>query len=147
MSSKPEVHIGTMDSILSGDKPDLNRAVMCILIGEKDHMHKKALATAVLTWRALKIEPTTAITLGFGGYDDDARELWEIPEVCAYVRKFCAKTKAHEHKQLDPQSRNWLLACGADPTRNVSVTMISKQKALDETLAFYRQTVKPPAKI
>jgi hypothetical protein len=138
--------IKTLESILDGDRPDLKRAVLGFMVGTKANMNRKDMATAVLAWRALKIEPTTAITLVFGGYDDDPRELWEIPEVCTYVRKFCAKTNAHEHPQVEPQSRNWLLLCGADPKRSVSLWPISQQESLDRTAAFFKQVIPPEDK-
>jgi hypothetical protein len=133
----------TLESILDGDRPDLKRTVLGFTVGEKGLMNRKGIATAVLAWRALKIEPTTAIVMHFGGYDDDPRELWDIPEVCTYVRKFCAKTNAHEHPQVEPQSRNWLLLCGADPERPVSLWPISRQESLNRTAAFFKQVIPP----
>src|SRR4051812_3396937 len=133
----------TFDDILGGDKPDLDRTMLAFSIGSRGELGRRALASAVLAWHAIKIEPTTAIVMHFGGYDDDARELWQIPEVCTFVQKFCAKTKAHQHPQVEPQSRNWLLACGADPTQSVTVNMITVQQSLEESSAFFKATLKP----
>jgi hypothetical protein len=135
------VEFKTLENLLDGDKPDLRRTVLGFMLATKGEMNRKAMATAVLAWRALKIESTTAITLVIGGYDDDPRELWEIPEVCTYVRKFCTKTNAHEHPQVEPQSRNWLLLCGADPERSVSLWPISRKEALDRSAAFFDQVI------
>jgi hypothetical protein len=132
----------TFEKIVSGDKPDLSRTVLVFSLGNKSDLGKRALASAVLAWRALKIEPTTAIAMHFGGYDDDPRELWEIPEVCRFVQKFCARTKAHEHKQVEPQSRGWLLLCGADPSKRVSVNMISVEESLKQTNEFFKQVIR-----
>jgi hypothetical protein len=134
--------VQTFENIVSGDKPDLARTMLAFSIGSKAEMDRKALASAILAWRALKIEPSTAIMMHFGGYDDDPRELWQIPEVCSFVQKFCVKTKAHEHPQVEPQSRNWLLACGADPSRPVMVQSISPQESLARSAEFFKQVIK-----
>jgi hypothetical protein len=139
---KMPIFVQTFENILSGDKPDLVRTMVAFTIGSKTEMHRKALAAAVLAWRAIKIEPTTAIIMHFGGYDDDPRELWQIPEVCRFVQKFCAKTKAHEHPQVEPQSRDWLLACGADPSRPVKVQSISQRESLARSAEFFKQVIK-----
>lgn len=132
----------TFESIIDGDKPDLKQTMVAFSIASKDEMNRRALAAAVLAWRALKIEASTAIVMHFGGYDDDPRELWQIPEVCSFIQKFCAKTKAHEHPQVEPQSRNWLLACGADPSRSVAVKMISAEESLRQSGEFFKATIK-----
>jgi hypothetical protein len=145
MSKKPVgVFVQTFDNIISGsDQPDLKQAMLAFSIGSKGEMDRRAMAAAVLAWRALKIEKNTAIVMHFGGYDDDPRELWEIPEVRRFVQKFCAKTNAHEHPQVEPQSRNWLLACGADPLRPVIVNQITAEQSLQESAEFFKQTLKP----
>lgn len=134
-------NIKTLESILSGDKPDLDRTVLTMVIGERGSFNRKGLATAVLAWRALKITPTTAIALLIGGYDNDPRELWEIAEVRSYVQKFCAKTEAHKHPQVEPQSRNWLMLCGADPTVRPECVLISNQESAKRTIDFFKQVV------
>jgi len=135
-------NIKTLESILSGDKPDLDRTILTMVIGERGSLNRKGLATAVLAWRALKITPTTAIVLLVGGYDDDPRELWQIPEVRTYVQKFCAKTEAHKHRQVEPQSRNWLILCGADPTLRPECVLISNQESSKRTIDFFKQVIK-----
>jgi hypothetical protein len=138
------IDIKTLESILSGEeKPDLKRTVLGFTIGTKTEMKHKDLATAVLAWRALKIEPSTAIMFHFGGYDDDPRELWDIPEVCTDVQKFCAKTQAHKHPQVEPQSHNWLSLC-IDPA--LRVLMISQEEAIKQSLDFFKQVTKPETK-
>jgi hypothetical protein len=126
------------DQLVSGEKFDLTETVFVFTICERGRLTRKALATAVLAWRTLKIKTSTAIMIHVIGYDDDPRELWQIPEVCEFVQKFCAKTKAHQHKALEPMSRAVLLACGADPVFKVSVNMISAEQALQESMKFFK---------
>jgi hypothetical protein len=130
------------DRLVSGEKFDLEKTVVVFTLCERGRLHRKALATATIAWRNLKIEANTAIMIHVSGYDDDPRELWQIPEVCAFVQKFCARTKAHEHGALEPASRNLLLACGADPTLNVRVDMISTDQALRQSMDFFKTTLK-----
>jgi hypothetical protein len=144
--TKKGIYGQIFDDIISGSNPDLNRTVLIFSVGAKDSLTRKALSSAVLAWRALKIKSDTAITMHFGGYDDDPRELWQIPEVRHFVQQFCAKTKAHEHPQVEPQSRNWLLACGADPTLRVTVEMITEQESLAKSAEFFKEMIKPKDK-
>ena len=130
------------DQLVSGEKFDLKQTVVVFTVCERGRTNRKALATAVVAWRNLKIENNTAIMLHFAGYDDDPRELWQIPDVCDFVQRFCAKTKAHEHSALEPMSKGLLLACGADPNTIVSVNMISQDKAVQESIDFFKDKLK-----
>lgn len=132
-----EIKYATHDSIVSGSPQDLQRTVLFFSIGSRDDLSRKALAYAVMSWRALEVKPTTAITLHFGGYDDDPRELWQIPEAREFIRKFGVKTNAHKSPALEPISRALLLACGVDPTKHVFVDMITKEAALEKSNAFF----------
>jgi hypothetical protein len=132
----------THDKIVEGDTQNLERTTLVFSIGERGRLNRRALAAAVLAWRALRFKTSTAVLMHFGGYDDDPRELWEIPEVRDFIRRFCAKTKAHEHPAVDPTSRNLLLACGADPTHQVRVVEISTAEALQRTEAFLANVMK-----
>ena len=41
------------------------------------------------SWRTITAEnPKAKFVLQVGGFDDDPRELWEFPEVCAYVQRW-----------------------------------------------------------
>jgi hypothetical protein len=131
----------THETIVGGAREDLDRTVIAFSIGEKSDLSRKALATVVLSWRALQITPSTAIIIHFGGYDDDPRELWQIPEVCGFIQKFCAKTRAHEHPAVEPASRDLLLACGADPNTRVAVNMISPAASIEKTAAFIKDVM------
>ncbi|KRR21305.1 hypothetical protein CQ14_06560 [Bradyrhizobium lablabi] len=135
------IEYATHDSIVSGKLQDLERTVVFFSIGSADDLSRKALATAVMSWQALKVQPSTAITVHFGGYDEDPRELWQIPEAREFIRKFAVKTNAHKHPALEPTSRALLLACGADPTKRVRVSMITENEALEESTRFFKSRI------
>jgi hypothetical protein len=130
------------EDIVSGKPQDLKKTMTVFSIGTGPQFSRRALSMAVMAWRALKIEPSTAVTMHIGGYDDDPRELWQIPEVRMFVQRFCAKTGAHKHPAVEPISRNWMLACGADPKVTVSVDMISLKDALDQSHEFFVKRLK-----
>lgn len=141
MSKKPDIEYATHEEIVTGNARPLDRTMLVFSIGEKRYLNRKALAAAVLSWRAQKFKPTTAVTIHFGGYDDDPRELWDIPEAASFIRRFCEKTKAHKHPALEPISRALLLACGADPNLRVTVDMISTEAALQKSGEFYKSRI------
>jgi len=114
----PAVQFNTHERVVAGDNDNLEGTVLLFQLGNRDDLTDKALATAVMSWRRLPIQPSTQILLSIGGYDNDPRELWDIYEVRRYVQRFCEKTKAHRHPQVERESRNWLLLCGADPSVN-----------------------------
>lgn len=126
----------THEEIATGKPLDIEGAVVCFSLCERGAMNRNALACAVAAWRHLS--KTRAIIMHVGGYDDDKRELWQIPEVRKFVERFCAKTKAHEHPALDPTSKALLLACGADPTLNVTVNVVPVEQSLDEIATFLK---------
>jgi len=132
------VDVASHESVVAGRKDNLDQTVVVFSIGTAPYFNRKALATAVVSWRALKFKPSSAVVIHVGGYDDDPRELWQIPEVCAFVRRFCEKTKAHEDPALDPMSRNLLLLCGADPGIEPEVIMISPDESADATMDFFK---------
>jgi hypothetical protein len=52
--------------------------------GELDAQHAAEAARAILSIR--EKYPAAEISVLMEGYDDDDRALWEIPEVCSYMR-------------------------------------------------------------
>jgi hypothetical protein len=132
----------THESVVSGQREDLTRTVMMFSIGAAPYFNRKALAIAVLSWRALKIQPSTAIVLHFGGYDEDPRELWQIPEARDFIRRFCEKTQAHKHPALEPNSRNLLLLCGVEPDLHVEARMIPVEEMMRQTQEFFASRIK-----
>jgi hypothetical protein len=132
----------THEGVVSGQREDLDRTVMVFSIGTAPYFNRKALATAVLSWRALKIKPSTAIVIHLGGYDEDPRELWQIPEARDFIFRFCEKTQAHKHPALDPMSRNLLLLCGAEPDLHVGAIMIPAEESRRQTQEFFESRIK-----
>jgi hypothetical protein len=137
-----KIEYGLHDDIAAGKPVDLERTVMVFSIGTAPHFSFKAIAAAAASWQALKIKPSTAIVTHFGGFDEDPRELWEIPEVRRFVQRFCAKTDAHKHPALEPTSRAWMLACDVEPGLKVHVDMITEEKSLDQSMDFFRSRLK-----
>lgn len=133
--------LATHEHIVAGERHDLQRTLMTFSLGTGPHFNRKDLAVAVMSWRALVFMPSTAVMIHVGGYDQDPRELWQIPEAREFIRKFCEKTKAHENPAIDPMSRALLLACGADPNRYVDIKMISREEALRQSQAFFKSRI------
>jgi hypothetical protein len=133
----------THESVVSGQcNEDLARTVMVFSIGGRPYFNRKALAVAVLSWRALKLQPSTAVMLVMEGYDDDPRPLWEIPEARDFIRRFGEKTKAHKHPALDPGSRNLLLLCGVEPTYQTVHVEITAEQSDRQTAEFLAARIK-----
>lgn len=65
--------------------------------------------------------PGRPLLISIGGFDDDPRELWDIPEVADYVRRFAMASGLHDWRTrtfdaLDEQCKGLLVMCGAvDP--------------------------------
>jgi hypothetical protein len=127
----PSVKYMTHEEVVDGKKVGRFNCAVFSLCGKGD-MDRAVMARAIMAWRRLRLKPSQIVIIHVAGYDDDPRELWQIDEVRAFVQKFCAKTGAHSHPAIDPMSRSLLLACGADPSRTVSVNMISEDAALAE---------------
>jgi hypothetical protein len=142
MSTDKKFEHQLFEDVVSGKPHDLKKTMMVFSVCSRTEMNAHALAMAIMAWRALKIMPSTAVTMHVGGYDDDPRELWEIPEVVDFVGEFCRRTGAHNHPAVEPISRNWLMACGADPNTKVTVDMISHEEALDQSFEFYKSRLK-----
>jgi hypothetical protein len=140
--TKPSFDYRLHEDIVGGSQQNLTKTMMVFSICSKGEMHPQALAMTIMSWRALKFTPSTAVTMHIGGYDDDPRELWEIPEVRAFVSEFCVQTGAHNHPAVEPISRNWLLACGADPDLIVRVNKISEKDALKQSSDFFKSRIK-----
>lgn len=61
-------------------------ALVHLTIGTRGDMTRQAAMDAAEAWRtARKRFPNAALTISIAGYDNDPRELWEIPDVCRYV--------------------------------------------------------------
>src|ERR1700760_952194 len=67
---------------------------------------------AALSFVNAAIANDNPISFCVGGYDDDVRELWEVPEVMRYLREWCKIVKrmgGHGLDRLDEVNRTLLL--------------------------------------
>lgn len=67
-------------------KPDAETVGMLIQVGNKGELDTKHAADAAQALlKARETHPAATIVLVVNGYDEDQRELWEVPEVCDYM--------------------------------------------------------------
>ena len=77
---------GIVDPAMLPDD-DGDHVLMPIMIGERGSLSKAGARTAARTWRELTTRyPKGMFVICLLGYDQDPREIWEIPEACGYVR-------------------------------------------------------------
>jgi hypothetical protein len=72
---------------LKSARPDTDMSLAVVEMGQKgelDAQHAAEAARAILSIR--EKYPAAKILLAMAGYDDDERALWEVPEVCSYLR-------------------------------------------------------------
>ena len=89
-----------------------------VAIGTRDQLTKEAARDNAAIWReATQRSPKAAFNIYLLGYDEDSRDLWELPEAARYVRwwaRFAGMddptTASHF---LDPEGMTVLAACGA----------------------------------
>ena len=107
----PEILVMTFEQMaerIPGVDPDFIHAE----IGGRGDLtpEKLAIAAAGIS-NAAKNYPTPKIMLSIGGYDQDPRDLWEIPEVRAYVRGFVLALDGRVFARLEYVTRVMLAAC------------------------------------
>jgi hypothetical protein len=86
VSKKPRIEMHTFKELKSA-RPDTDMSLAIVEMGQKgelDAQHAAAAARAILSIR--ERYPPAEISLVMAGYDDDERALWEVPEVCSYMR-------------------------------------------------------------
>jgi hypothetical protein len=63
-----------------------------IEIGHRDNIDDlRAVVLPAVAFKLAAKNPKTRIAIMVGGYDDDPRELWQIPEVRKYLQVFAQK--------------------------------------------------------
>jgi hypothetical protein len=68
-----------------GEMPDIGGCH--VLLGSRGQLTKRLAKEMGRAFRQLRErQPTTPIGLLVDGYNDDPRDLWEVPEVCRYVQ-------------------------------------------------------------
>jgi hypothetical protein len=70
-------------------KSECGYDMVMFTIGARDDLTPSTCEKAAAAWRTITAEnPKAKFVLQVGGFDDDPRELWEFPEVCAYVQRW-----------------------------------------------------------
>lgn len=99
-------------------KPDADVPVMVVQVGERgqlDTKHASDAAQGIL--KARETYPAATIVLVVNGYDEDKRELWDVPEVCDYMVELFDKVFADWPEggladlNLEPNSMTMVLVC------------------------------------
>lgn len=103
------------------------------VVGGRDNLSDETLTDVLAHLNSTVLINTTGpVSLLIDGYDDDPRELWEIPEVVAYMRRVYLGLEIGVISRLDEMSRIICAVCcgvlrpvGKDPvTGNTSFEVI-----------------------
>ena len=127
---RPDLYIATysdtkelIDEI--GDIPRLQ----ILIIGAKDDLTEFRARKAAAEWKhSAASKQIERLMICVDGYDDDSRELWMIPEVCAYVCDFARYAGITLEQAIkfipDECGAGLLAACGAfgDEIRQASLS-------------------------
>lgn len=100
--------------------PDADPDLVVVQIGEPGHMDAAALAEAVAVFLlAVDLYPRAEFAVTIGGYDEDPRSVWEIPEAAEQFRAFArAAVPSAYHpvvRRLERTTIATLCQCGAWP--------------------------------
>lgn len=80
-------------------------AIFCV-VGGRDNLSDDTLNEVLKHLNTtVRTSTTGLIHLALDGYDDDSRELWEIPEVKDYIRRLILGLDLEVMSRLDPMSR------------------------------------------
>lgn len=86
-------------------------------VGMRDRLTEEEACKSAKVWRSAVAQRVECMMIHIYGYDDDSRELWEIPEVCSYLKHFVnySGLSIEEASKLLPNERGCglLAACGA----------------------------------
>ena len=82
--------------------------MMMFTIGSRDDLTPSMCEKAAAAWRRITAENSKAkFMLHIGGFDDDPRELWEFPEVCAYAQQWAKLVGLDTPEEAD----KWVGSC------------------------------------
>lgn len=123
-----DVYVGTYPDIreLMAEIGDAI-AMQILVIGAKGDLTEARARDAADEWKRAISKKLDLLVISVDGYDADPRELWMIPEVCAYVCDFAryAGITPEQAIRLIPDDRGagLLAACGAfgEATRKASL--------------------------
>jgi hypothetical protein len=94
--------------------PELPFDVALIEIGHRKHLGDPLLfAESVKAWKSVQSQPGLRhVVFAVGGYDQDPRDLWDIPEVAEYVFHWMMSADIQPNDQrVHPDSLGLLQAC------------------------------------
>lgn len=86
--------------------------VFFCVVGSKDSLSDQALTDAItLLNDQLRTRTVGPISLALEGYDEDPREIWEIPEARDYMRRLALQLHDGVAKRLDEASMIMCAVC------------------------------------
>jgi len=92
------------------------RDAIWMLIGKRDELTPQEAERMGARWcREVQCNPRAEFEISIDGYDDDPRELWQIPEVVSYVKLWAAAAGIGDvatAQRLNRQSLGLLGLCG-----------------------------------
>jgi hypothetical protein len=111
------VDSGNLDSVERSE----DRAMVNFIIGLRGKLSPSNAYEAAASWRRMQTLPQYSnafFLLGVAGFDDDPRELWDIPEASGFVRRWAKLAKLDSasavlKSRLLTQSRGLLAKCSA----------------------------------
>ena len=103
VTDNPDVVICHYDDLAAAHAETASRGIV-LCIGERGRLAPADMLRAVSAWRAvLQINPA-CLLLHVGGYDDDLRELWDIPDVRRYVVNWAIAAGVEASFDLDART-------------------------------------------
>jgi hypothetical protein len=105
------------DRDMSDDELDF----IWMMIGKRGALTPEEAQRMGDAWReAVQRNPGAKFTISIDGFDDDPRELWQIPEAANYVRQWAAAADIDDavtaQRFLEPRSFALLGLCGVFET-------------------------------
>jgi len=95
--------------------PDEYDAILMVIGGKSDLSAKRAIESAEQVKVIAEYYPDASLSLHLDGFDDDPRELWDIPEAARFIRQFAGwlhrlGLPPRFHARLAPESIHWRTA-------------------------------------
>jgi len=89
-------------------KSERGHDTMIFTIGSRNDLTPGMCEKAAAAWRTVTAEnPKATFVLNVVGYDDDPRELWEFPDVCAYIQQWAKLVGLDDIDEAD----KWIGSC------------------------------------
>jgi hypothetical protein len=117
--TSPDLHLvahGDVDVFMASG-PDVSNESGAIMIGDKGHLTERDARLAADAWNAMVRRGVKSIYVFVDGYEDDARPLWDVTEVAAYIRLWAGYVGLKEWGEaargpLHPDCLPLLALCG-----------------------------------